>query len=148
MIQRWPLGLAVECWRQRYAVFLYTSLEESGAKAEIASFLAGLNPLPTKKLLLTVLSISLRKVITLGHQELDYLGVDLSRYKERDYSYTRVIGSAVGFLGFDGLIAPSARWDCNNLMIYTENHSINEKLEVIESREFDWLEWARSNRII
>lgn len=35
---------------------------------------------------------------------------------------TQQIGTAVQFLGFDGLIVPSARWECKNLVLFTNNH--------------------------
>jgi hypothetical protein len=48
----------------------------------------------------------------------------MARYGERDYALTQSIGAALAFLGLDGLIAliaPSARWQCDNLMIYQTN---------------------------
>jgi len=36
------------------------------------------------------------------------LGIDVERYEARDYSRTQPIAEAAYFLGFDGLIAPSA----------------------------------------
>jgi hypothetical protein len=34
------------------------------------------------------------------------------------------IGAAVEFLGCDGLIAPCARWDCENLMLFPDSASL------------------------
>jgi hypothetical protein len=70
----------------------------------------------------------------------------MARYGERDYVHTQNIGAALAFLGLDGLIAPSARWSCENLMIYQSNYqSLTERLEVIEDEQVDWGEWARAN---
>jgi hypothetical protein len=69
----------------------------------------------------------------------------MTRYGERDYELTQRIGAALAFLGLDGLIAPSARWQCDNLMIYQTNHLLNERLEVIEDERVDWGAWARAN---
>ena len=52
----------------------------------------------------------------------------MARYGERDYAQTQNIGAAIAFLGLDGLITPSARWSCNNLMIFQTNHQPNERL--------------------
>ena len=69
----------------------------------------------------------------------------MARYGERDYAQTQNIGAAIAFLGLDGLITPSARWSCNNLMIFQTNHQPNERLEVIEEEIVDWEAWARAN---
>lgn len=73
---------------------------------------------------------------------------DGARYGERDYGQTQRIGAALSFLGLDGLIAPSARWRCDNLMIYQTNHLLNERLDVIEEQHIDWQAWARANDFI
>lgn len=72
-------------------------------------------------------------------------GVDFKRYGERNYEVTQRIGAAINFLGADGLIAPSARWRCYNLVIFAENHSLAEKLEVRRSKQVDWQAWWRRN---
>ncbi len=77
------------------------------------------------------------------HTDFDNFGIDMSRYGERDL--TQEIGAAINFLGFYGLIAPSARWQCDNLTIFTGNHSLNEKLEVLASEE---IAWARAPDLI
>jgi hypothetical protein len=98
---------------------LYTSLERDGAIAEVVSYLMQLTPLPlSRPLKVSRLVVSSAKTLRLGHIGLERLGVDLSRYGERDYTRTQDIGAAIALLGRDGLIAPSARWRCDNLMIY------------------------------
>ena len=47
------------------------------------------------------------------------LGVDPARYREILYEPTQAIGDAAYFLGFDSIIAPNARWSCNNLILFT-----------------------------
>lgn len=142
---RWALPSSTE---NKGALVLYTSLEQHGAKAEISYMLAQQNPIPSKKLCFHIIQVRLSKVIHLQNQDLKKLGVNLEEFSMRDYSATQRIGSAIDFLGYDGLIAPSARWQCNNLMIYTENHSMDEDLEVVETLEFDWLTWAKDKQII
>jgi hypothetical protein len=76
---------------------------------------------------------------------LEALGVEMSRYGERDYARTQEVGGVAASLGVDGLIAPSARWPRDNLMIFTNNHHAGERLEVVGSEEVEWLAWARSH---
>jgi hypothetical protein len=128
---------------------LYTSLEKNGAIAEVVSFLMNLNPLPgPRKIKISKIQVSTGKTVQLDHSSLRELGVDLSRYGERDYLITQRIGAALVFLGVDGLIAPSARWTCDNLVIFSDNHKISEDLKVVESEEVEWLGWAKAQGLL
>jgi hypothetical protein len=128
---------------------LYTSFERDGAVAEVVSFLVELNPMPgPRPVKVSRLGVSTAKTLRLTRAELENLGVDMARYGERDYSPTQRIGAALAFLGLDGLIVPSARWPCENLIIFVENHLLNEQLEVIDSEEVEWRSWAETHGFI
>jgi hypothetical protein len=128
---------------------LYTSRERDGALAEIVSYLRLLTPMPlSRPLKVSRLGVSTAKTLHLARVSLERLGVDMARYGERDYALTQNIGAALAFLGLDGLIAPSARWHCDNLMIYQTNHLLKERLEVIEDEHVNWGAWARANGLI
>jgi hypothetical protein len=129
---------------------LYTSLTRNGALAEVVSYLTLLTPLPlSNPLKVSRLGVSTSKTLRLARVSLERLGVDFRRYGDRDYALTQNIGAALAFLGLDGLIAPSARWPCDNLMIYQSNHlSLTERLEVIDDETVDWGAWARSNGML
>jgi RES domain len=125
---------------------LYTSFDHDGALAEVVSYLVELTPVPgPRPLKVSRLAVSTARTLRLARVNLEQLAVDMARYGERDYVRTPSIGAALAFLGLDGLIAPSARWSCDNLIIFTENQSSNEKLEVISSEEVEWQSWARSH---
>ena len=94
---------------------------------------------------MSTLGVSTSKTLRLARAALVDLGVQLDRYGERDYERTQQIGAALSFLELDGLIAPSARWQCDNLMIFTPNHALSERLEVIDSEEVEWRQWAFDN---
>ena len=128
---------------------LYTSLDRDGAIAEVASFLAELNPIPgPRRIKVSCLAVSTSRTMRLARAKLRDLGVDLARYGERDYAQTQRIGAALSFLGFDGLIAPSARWNCENLMIFARNHTLNETLQVIGEEHVEWQAWSRNQGIL
>jgi RES domain len=128
---------------------LYTSLERDGAIAEVVSFLADLNPIPgPRPIKITRLAVTTAKTLRLARANLQALGVDLARYGERDYGRTQAIGAASEFLGLDGLLAPSARWPCDNLMIFTLNHGLNDRLEALSSEQIEWRGWARAHGIL
>lgn len=125
---------------------LYTSMERDGALAEVVSYLALLTPLPLKlQLSAARIGVSTARTLRLARVTLAGLGVDMSRYGFRDYAATQSIGAAIAFLGIDGLIAPSARWSCDNLMIYQANRAVAERLAVVEETEIDWRAWGRTN---
>lgn len=128
---------------------LYTSLDNDGSVAEVVSFLADFTPLPGPRLIkVSRLGVTIARTLRLARANLEALDVDYSRYGERDYSQTQNIGAALAFLGLDGLIAPSARWPCENLMIFTENHALNERLDLLDSEEIEWRTWAHAHGFI
>ncbi len=71
-----------------------------------------------------------------------------TRYGDRDYAPTQRIGAALAFLGLDGLMAPSARWSCDNLMIFADNHQPTARLESVSDEQIEWSEWAQTNGFI
>ncbi len=124
-------------------------MERNGALAEVTSFLADLTPIPgPRELTVTKLAVTTSETVRLLRADLGALGVDMNEYGERDYARTQEIGSTLAWLGFDGLIAPSARWDCENLMIFTDNHKPGEKLEIVGDERVEWQLWARQNGIL
>jgi len=84
------------------------------------------------------------RTIKLILADLEGLGVDPVAYSSIRYGRTQQIGAALAHLGYDGLQAPSARWPCDNLIIFTSNLSPTHPLEVKESWEIDWQAWGRS----
>ncbi len=128
---------------------LYASLERDGALAEVASFLLDLTPVPgPRPIKVTRLAVSTARTLRLARHDLPGLGVDPARYGKRDYRQTQKIGAALVFLGLDGLIAPSARWPCDNLMVFSDNHALEERLEPIASEKVEWRSWARERGLI
>jgi hypothetical protein len=128
---------------------LYTSLETSGALAEVASYLAALTPIPgPRNLRVTRIFVKIARCLRLTEADLQRLGVDMRRYGERNYLRTQEIGVAIAELGFDGLIAPSARWACDNLMIFTANRTDAGSLTIVAADEVEWRAWAIGQAIL
>jgi len=100
---------------------VYTALDRDGAIAE-TSFHLSRQPVFPSKLRFAVYELRVRvtRILRFEKEEaLVPLGVDVARYREVLYSRTQAIGDAADFLGFDGIIAPSARWPCLNLALFT-----------------------------
>lgn len=124
---------------------LYTSLTRDGAIAEMHSLLS-MQPVFPSKIKFSVYQVKINADETLKIADfatLEAFGVDVSRYSERDYQKTQEIADAAYFLGFDGILAPSARSDCLNAVLFMERIS-PDQIEVIEEGdEINWSDWRR-----
>ncbi len=123
---------------------LYTSLTPEGAVAEVHFHLSH-HPVFPSKIRHHLHRMRVATARTLKLRNLDAmvpLGVDPARYREILYEPTQAIGDAAYFLGFDSIIAPNARWSCNNLILFSDQIA-PANLEVIESSEVDWAEWRK-----
>lgn len=136
-------------WMARdVAAILYTSLEREGALAEIAFHWSQLNPRPTKPVLVHCLRVVSHRTLRLIRADISALGVPDSEYQGVNLPRTQAIGAAVEFLGCDGLIAPSARWDCENLMLFPERMGADATLELVNSETVDWFAWGTARGMI
>lgn len=127
---------------------LYTSLERDGALAEISFHWGKLTPPPSKHAHVHRLGVAVDRRLRLLKADLHELGVAVASYEALNYQRTQEIGGAVGFLGYDGLMVPSARWECENLVLMMDNHALTNRLETVATEEVDWTAWARSNGFI
>jgi RES domain-containing protein len=131
-------------WDPTFFDVLYTSLAADGAVAE-AHFHLSRQPVFPSKLRYRLHRIRVKTARTLRLPDLSAmvpLGVDPARYREILYGQTQAIGDAAYFLGFDSIIAPNARWSCNNLILFTDQIAPAD-LEVVESSEINWTEWRK-----
>ena len=128
---------------------LYTSLERDGALAETYALLSVQPVFPSKvPFFVHQLKVSAGKTIRFADLTiLGKLGVDVNRYRERDYARTQPIADAAYFLGFDGLIAPSARWECANAILFTGRIRSGD-IEIVKSEPtpVHWDAWRTSTR--
>ena len=128
---------------------LYTSLERDGALAEIYALLS-IQPVFPSKVRFSVHKVTVSTRQTLRFADLTTLGrlgVDVSRYRERNYAKTQAIADAAYFLGFDGLIAPSARWECLNAILFTDRLPPGD-IEIAKSEQqpVNWDAWRKRTR--
>ena len=119
---------------------LNTSFAAEGAAAEFEAFWSLFEQRPDRRALIWKLGVRLKRVVELNFEELEQLGVRQEDYQSRDYSRTQEVSDGLNYLGCDGLIAPSARYDCKNLIIYVQNLDNDCLLEEGESAEFAWSE--------
>jgi hypothetical protein len=123
---------------------IYTSLQREGALAEIHFHLSR-QPVFPSQLVSVLHKISVRTTRTLklaNIEAVEGLGLVKTQYGELSYGRTHAIGDAAAFLGFDGLMVPSARWECLNLVLFTDKFS-PEDLTIEHKEVVDWNEWRR-----
>ena len=117
---------------------LNTSLVAEGASAEFEAFWSLFEQRPDRQALNWKLRVCLNRVVELDFEELERFGVRQADYHSRDYSRTREVADGLNYLGCNGLIAPSARYDCTNLIIFVQNLDKHCLLEEDESEVFCW----------
>jgi len=127
---------------------LYTSTAADGALSEVSFHLSLLNPRPTKPVMLHRIRATTRKTLRLLRADLIELGVEWHKYATLEYERCQMIGAAVAFLECDGLVVPSARWDCESLVIFSNNHGLDQELELEHSESVDWISWATQNGVL
>jgi len=127
---------------------LYTSEQKEGALAELCFHLSMITPLPSKPVMIHEVRVQLKNAIRLTKANLEELGVEGVNFLEINYQRTQLVGDAISFLGADGLLVPSARWNCWNVVIFCDNHSMNLPLELLRSEEIEWQQWASANGFI
>ncbi len=121
---------------------LYTSMEEDGAMAEIYHHLSRAPIFSSSHVKINRLHVTAQR--TLGFPDvaaLAKLGVDEEMYRKGDTSRTREVGAAARFLDLDGLIVPSARWPCANLVLFLDRLPDRDALRVVETRDINWPAW-------
>ena len=136
---------------------LYTAAVADGAIAERYFHLRKGQPVfPSKAAYrLHRLRASLGRALELADlAALQVLGVRTERFgaaayaqRRLEYPRTHEVAEVAHFLGFDGLIVPSARWNCANIVVFTDRVS-PEALERIEDCGLvDWAGWAARHEI-
>ena len=124
------------------AAVLYTSLARDGALAEIVFHWSQLDPMPTKPVVVHTLRVAAKRTLRLIRARIAELGVGEGDYGAVNLPRTQEIGAAAEFLGCDGIIAPSARWPCDNLMLFPERLADDVALTLVGSEVVDWRAWG------
>lgn len=134
-------------WNSADMSVLYGAANSDGAIAEINFHLSRGQSVFPSRMRHDVFELAVKAQQTLVLADMDQLrqlGVDDRRYRELLYTRTQEIGAAAAFLGFDGLIVPSARWNCQNIILFLDSINL-EEIRTIATQPVDWPAWRRSN---
>ena len=63
-----------------------------------------------------------------------------------NYERTQAIAAAY-FLEFDGLIVPSVRWPCLNLILFLDRLNLDLALRIEETHDINWPAWRERHAI-
>ncbi len=135
-------------WNPYDLPVLYCAEEAEGALAEIHFHLSRGQPVFPSRIRHTLWKLGAalgRSLSLLDVDQLTKLGVETSRYRDILYAKTQEIGAAAAFLGYDGLIAPSARFDGANLVVFLDNAG-PQALAEISSEAVDWAAFTTGRR--
>jgi hypothetical protein len=126
---------------------LYTGLEADGSLAETYFHLSRAPVFSSTDMRIHRLKVQTRKTLHLATMDaLAALGVADAKYVSTDYTRTRQIGAAAYFLEFDGLLVPSPRWPCLNLVLFLDRLDPDESLVVEEVQDVNWPAWRETHK--
>ena len=121
-------------WNPAGVAAIYTSLTRAAALAE-AEYYINLQPLrPRARRVLYRIQVRLASVLDLSPWEtLEGFGIRLSDFASLDYSVCQEVGGAVDWLRHDGMLAPSARDQGTNLVIFPGQRQADYEFKVVDS---------------
>jgi RES domain-containing protein len=131
---------------------LYTSTESDGAIAERYFHLSRGQPIIPSRPTYFVheIEVSLSQALDLSDMTLlKKLGIDTARYgalsyieRHQEYPSTQQIAEIAHFLEFDGVIVPSARWSCSNIIVFSERTGPASMYTVGTPTRINWSQWS------
>jgi RES domain-containing protein len=127
---------------------LYTSEQREGALAEMRFHLMRGQPVMPSRVAYALFEIDLaleRALKLLDLAALQALGLDTSRYgqlsyegKEAEYPRSQDIAEVAHFLDYDGLIVPSARFGCLNVVPFCDRLPPDAVIVRQDHGDIDW----------
>ena len=139
-------GKARGRWSDGTFDVLYTSGERNGALAEIHALLTAQPVFPSQlRWRVHRLRVGLSAALEIADvNALTAFGIPAADWRERRYERSQAIAETARFLGFDGLIVPSARWPCMNVVLFTDQSPPPAvALAASEDSAVDWSAWRR-----
>jgi len=136
-------------WNPSALSVLYSSMEANGAIAEIHYHLSrGQSVFPSKmRHDLFELHVTTDRTLILANMaDLVALGVEEDKYSTMLYARTQELASAAAFMGFDGIVSPSARFECENLVLFLDRFNL-ENIEIVSETPVNWADWRAKSRL-
>lgn len=125
-------------WNPPGVPAIYFALERETALAE-GDYLVGLQPQPIRgRREIHEVGLRLDRVLDLrDRQQLHRLGASEAELRSSDHSTCRRIGGTAEWLGFDGIIVPSARTSGANLVVFERHAAADFDVRVLASEKLE-----------
>ncbi len=131
---RWHPPNDFEAW--------YASFEEHGAMAEIYYHLSRAPVFSSADVKINEIHVRTQRTLVFADvAALENVGIDEETFRRGGHTRSREVGAAARFLDLDGLVVPSARWTCANLVLFPDRVADHEAFRVIETRDINWPAW-------
>lgn len=123
-------------WNPPDVSAIYLSIERQTALAEGDHMLAVQPVRPRSRRTIYSVRVTLRSVLDLRVTgQLEALGIGPEELAGDDHAACRKVGGAVAWLGYDGLLVPSARSNGSNLVIYPDQRSPAAEFEQMSAED-------------
>jgi RES domain-containing protein len=121
-------------WNPAGVAAIYTSLEKATALAE-AEYYINLQPLrPRARRVVYTVKVSLASVVDLSRwDDLQTFGISPASFSAAEYNDSQHLGGAVAWLKHDGMLAPSARTQGTNLIIFPRLQSADYQFSTVHA---------------
>jgi RES domain-containing protein len=125
-------------WNPAGVAAIYTSLTGDTALAEAQHVMDSqpLRPTPRRRVLYEV-QITLDTVVNLTGDRYQQVGLTATDLVADDFTACQRVGGAVAWLGYDGLLVPSARADGGNIVILVDSLAADSVFDRIAETEVD-----------
>ncbi len=125
---------------------LYTSLKADGALAEAYYHLSRGPVFSSSSMKINQISVKLVNVLTLDIKNLNLLGIADPLASRIDFNLTQPISEAAHLLDCQGLLVPSARFECKNLVVFMDRIDPEKQLKVSKTEDVNWPAWREQNK--
>lgn len=125
---------------------LYTSLDQDGAMAEVYFHLSRAPVFSSSNMRLNQIDVTLNHVLEMDPATLESLGLKAPLASRIDYAISQSIGAVAHMLDFQGIIVPSARWACLNLVIFMDRIDVDKQIRAVGRQEINWPAWKEKNK--
>ena len=128
-------------WNPPGVAAIYASVSEATALAEAPMSIDSqpLRPTAARRVLYRM-HVELERVVELDDKGLEAVRLSPHDVESDDWGPCQAIGAAAAWLGYDGLVVPSARSTGENVVILLNELSPDAVLERIDQREIDTYE--------
>ena len=124
-------------WNPSGVAAIYASLKRATALAE-SEHQISLQPVrPRVRRTIYRIQIRLDNALRLPQSALDHLGATAEVIAAIDLGPCQMIGGAVAWLEYDGMIVPSARHQGSNLVLFPTNQSVDYTFDVVGEEVID-----------